>query len=546
MAVTRTITSEEKREILSLTHANPALFCRTFLKSWFPSRMPWVHKGILAILTRKSAWLLDECSEFELRKIESNFVYMDDDGNERRIFVFERDSEGNPKFNSVPRIVISRHVIIMMPRGFSKTTLMNAVNIYWIVFQETRFPVYCSHAGRHAQLQMNSVKNELESNELIKSIFGILAPDQRSGLRWSEEFSQTTTGIMLTARGRGAQIRGLNYSGQRPTRIIIDDFEDKESCKTEEQRAKSLDWVVSDVEPALPEMDPDAMLAILGTLLHRESAIERLRLTGEYTAVVFGAKDRQGDLLWPEMMDEVKLARRKQHYARLGRLHVFYMEYFNQLRNPEAMLFKPEHLIVGYRELKSLVGISIAIDPAISDREEADSCAIVAVGIRPEGGHHVIDAHIEVGMSPRKQIDVYFDFVNRYALPMMGKIPTRFGVESNAWQAALVHLLKEEMFKRNIFFNITPVTHSTKKTERIEGVLQPRAANGAISFQRNFREGFTQLLDYPAGRLDFPDVVAQALSLFDLEAPATAGNTSGANDELPPLAKVFKGNWRTY
>jgi hypothetical protein len=120
--------------------------------------------------------------------------------------------------------------------------------------------------------------------------------------------------------------------------------------------------------------------------------------------------------------------------------------------------------------------------------------------------------------------------------------PQKAGVESIAFQAALVHLMQEEMFRRKVYFEITPITHSRAKEERVEGILQPRYAAGYVWHQRAFPELETALLDWPNGQMDYPDVVSMAVALLDDYSGFLAEDSS--KDEYPPLEDVFDGEWR--
>jgi hypothetical protein len=53
------LTAEQKSEVIAEGYRNPVFLCRTFLADWFPNYMPWFHRGILAILTKRTDFLLD-------------------------------------------------------------------------------------------------------------------------------------------------------------------------------------------------------------------------------------------------------------------------------------------------------------------------------------------------------------------------------------------------------------------------------------------------------------------------------------------------------
>ncbi|KKL46798.1 hypothetical protein LCGC14_2341930, partial [marine sediment metagenome] len=55
----KALTKEEILALMEKASLDPVFFCRTFLAHWFPKPVPWVHRGILAILLRRVDFLLD-------------------------------------------------------------------------------------------------------------------------------------------------------------------------------------------------------------------------------------------------------------------------------------------------------------------------------------------------------------------------------------------------------------------------------------------------------------------------------------------------------
>ena len=528
------LSHEEAKAIAADLHRRPQEFCRRLLPEWFPKRMPWVHWGMLAILTRKCKFLL-ECPELD--KVERFFVYKEDplveESPDLPIFEVRRDENGTPIDITMS---LTTQTGIMIPRGFSKTTINNAAVLYMILFQEEDFIVYISETSTHACQQLSNVKYQLEMNPRILSLFGALKPTQRSGAKWSEDFITTTTGVSVAARGRGGQIRGLNINGERPKRIILDDVEDKESVATPEQRLKAKKWFYSDVIPALPAMHPDACIVVNGTLLHSEALLAVLANDPDLTMIRFGALDPEGNPLWPELMDHASLERKKTSFARAGTLSSYYMEYFNTIRGGEDAKFWQGMFFI--KRPEGEIFKALAIDPAISAKAGSDSCTIGVVGIDPKGQHYVMDLWGKVGASPREQVNMYFEMWHKWK-------PEKCGVEAQAYQAALVHLLREEMFRKKAYFEIEEIRHSQKKVERVEGILQPRYANGYIAHCRRFPVLEEQLLDWPNGKMDYPDVIAMAIALLDPYAGFGSGEDSDPHeDQYEPLEDLLDGEWR--
>lgn len=532
-----------KEEILAITemcYEDPEEFCVTFLPELFPKKMPWMHKGILAITTGRVDWLLKKCTHKELDKIVRHFVWKldwdDDEAKEYPMFKVHLDGRGEPVKIDLDR---GKYTEVIMPRGFSKTTLIGlAVMLYKILYRENKFIVYVSETATAAELQMGNVRRELVSNSMIQLIFGSLKPERNDDLKWTAEFFQTITGISVTARGRGGQIRGLNISGQRPDCILFDDVEDKESVRTEEQRKKTLDWAYSDMMPALPQMDADATIIGLGTVLHSESLLMQLKKDPEWNTIIFGALDRDGEPIWPDNMDYDKIERKKQAYAATGMLASFYREYMSTIRGEEGRPF-PGPFIIRPEWRGELDEIGMVCDPAISDGVNADNFAISVAGITKAGYWLVLDSFIEVGVPASEQVDLFFDYSIKYNV---GK----HGVETIAYQLALAQNIRTQMFRRKHFFVIDEIKHGRqepKKKERIAGILQPLYKNGFIAHARHFPKLEAQLQDFPDGKVDGPDSLAMTCKLL---APylGNAANTEMNDpeaDEYEPMKE-----WRQF
>lgn len=513
---------DERVRIARQGFEDPVFFARFFLPHWFPDKVPWFHRGIMAVVTRQTEFLK---KYGELDKIFAHFRWSSniEDPKARTEPVFEWADDGRILLH------VGRFWLIFAPRGFSKTTLENMFVLREVVYQNRKFPVYLSEGGTHAEMQLNNVKGELETNERIHSVFGNVVPERSSALKWTDSFIETTTGVTVTARGRGAQVRGLLNKGNRPDLILLDDVEDKESVKTPEQRAKVRQWMYGTVIPALPRRNSDASIGVLGTLLHAESLMMRLAQDPRFQVMRFSAVNKEGEALWPEHMSLEELEVERKSFAAAGELSIFFMEYHNTLRDESSQKFPRKYLQWGMPEGAKIVGKAIAIDPAISGKPDADFCTIAVAGMTQRGQIVVLDFDGKRGASPRWKIDRYFEMAARWNT-------NYHGVEANAYQAALVHLLREEMFRKRRYFEITPITHTMRKVERVEGILQPRYAGGYVWHLRPFALLESQLEDWPNGKLDGPDVVSMAVGLLDPYAAQASDDVEGLeNDQFEPL-----------
>ncbi len=500
-------------------------FCEFFLDNLFPSPLTWFQRAIVAILVRRCDFLQ---KYGEVDRIIKNFYFERD--NEKH-YIFHLDE------NNILQMDVNKYNLIMMPRGFAKTTVGGiAIPVFFTVFHCADVFVYVSNAGPHSEMQLANVKAELTSNNKIVAFFGDLRPKRSADERWASTQFETTSGITMIARGSQGQVRGLNHNGKRPKYVIGDDLEDKESVVSDLQRQKMRTWMYGDLMPVLPSMDKEASITILGTLLHPDSLLTTLANDPQWTVVKLAAVDIDGEPIWPEQMDLNKLDLVKESFVRAGELTTFYQEYFNKSVSSDQQKFKLEHFVYASPEKPTLN--AIFCDPAISKSITADFTVITVVGMEPGGKIYLLESWAKRGASPRETIDRYFELHLKWNC-------RKAGIETVAYQAALVHLIKEEMFRKKHYFEITPVAHLKKKEERIEGILQPRFANGYICFTRRFVSLETQLLDWPhAKHDDEADALAGAIALLDPFAAQAIGDTDLTKDMYRPLSEVFNRSSR--
>ena len=127
------LTTQEKQQLAARGWSDPVWFCEYFLKDLFPTPMPWFHRGVLAILLRRCDFLENDP---ELSRIIDNFYWRDEpeaevDDRRKRHYIFKRGENGL-------EMKLNRFTLLMMPRGFSKTTIAGvAVQIFSIVYQDT-------------------------------------------------------------------------------------------------------------------------------------------------------------------------------------------------------------------------------------------------------------------------------------------------------------------------------------------------------------------------------------------------------------------------
>lgn len=525
------ISKPSVEDVLELGLVDPVYFLRFHLEHWFPDRVPWFHRGLAAIITRTPDFLL---KYGELDKIQCHFRWIGPDGKLNPIFDF---GDGDRV-----RMIISPNSNNIIPRGFGKTTLINGLSIRDCSYRLLRYLLYVSESATHAEDQVIAQRREWEQNESLILHFGEQASDRQDSRRWTNDVLEFRNGCFIRGVGRGGQIRGKNFRAMRPNKIIVDDVEDEESVLSPTQRDKTKKWYYGSLVPALPapgRRQPTDGIINIGTLLSSECLLRTVADDPRFNTVVLGAIDLDGEPLWPEQQSLAQIEEEREASRKTGTLSIFYREKLSQIRNDEDADFHEEALIVEALDPGRLVAVAIACDPAISEKAGASRAAIYIVGKYDTGFTWVLDGMSGTGWTPRQLIDNFFDLRNRWRNVSCG---VRFaGIESIGYQRALIFLMREEMAKRNDYFEITPITHGhTSKITRIKGVLQPRYAARMMRHARPFERLFADLRDFPNGKIDDIDAVAMGVALLEpFTAVGVSPDDSDSENDYAPLSLNF-------
>lgn len=384
---------------------------------------------------------------------------------------------------------------IVAPRGIAKSTCISlSYVLHQVCFQRVKFVIILSDTYTQAKEFLDAIKKEIETNEILKSLFGQLVGDT-----WKEGEIVTSTGIKIVAKGSEMKIRGLKFGKHRPDLIIIDDLENDELVESKDRREKLEKWYFGSVIPALSE---NGRILIIGTILHYDSLLNKLSKSEEYHPLFYSII-MNGKSVWPARYSIESINDLKESYTKRGLLDVFQCEYMNQPITNENAIFKQEYFryfeLNDYELIKTLNKF-IIVDPAISKKETADDTVILVAGISSKNAFYILE-YINGKMDPGETINNIFQLADKWH-------PAKIGIESVAYQKSLVWFLSEEMKRRNKFYIIEELKADADKERRIRG-LQPRYKAGMI-YHTNLNTALEeQLLLFPKSpHDDITDAVA--------------------------------------
>ena len=306
----------------------------------------------------------------------------------------------------------SKALALILPRSSAKTQLFKTFLLHKILFKnsdELMFMAWVSDNHRKSILNLQYIKQHLETNEKIKYYFGSIV-----GTKWTETDIVTSTNAKLISRSNLSSIRGENYLGKRYDIVALDDTESETNTVTLDSREKIKNIVYNGVKPAL---DVNGRLVFAGTPVHFDSLCQNIldgytkaKNKDDYTWDVIHYKSTQpemdGGVLWNSYMPRKKLDRIKKEYQQAGRIHGYYQEYELEVQNEEEAVWGRKYIkyhdahyihedninFIVINGEKIPVNTFSGCDPATDiNTKTSDFSVIMIVAITPENHCYVLE-----------------------------------------------------------------------------------------------------------------------------------------------------------
>lgn len=290
----------------------------------------------------------------------------------------------------------NRRVGVIAPRGHAKSTTVDMTYPLWAgCFEQEEFIVIISDTYTQAAEFINALKDEFENNPKIKWLFGNMKGDD-----WQDGEFVLSNGIKYAAKGSGMKIRGIRHRHTRPTLMIFDDIENDENIKSAEQRQKLYHWFT---KAAIPALARGGRAVVIGTILHFDSLVNKVMkqqdIFKSWQTRVFYAittdEDGTEHALWPEhrSLDKLKSMRDNPNDQEFVGSIAFAQEYQHKPFSEEDAIVKPDWI----KECEpsqapdeySRQARALTVDPAASERQNADPTAMIVADLGADGNVYV-------------------------------------------------------------------------------------------------------------------------------------------------------------
>lgn len=414
-----------------------------------------------------------------------------------------------------------RQMAIIAPRGHSKTSIASTIGtVFDIAYDREDVIILIKKTFPQAVTDLKAITDNVKFNDLFKLFFGnrefLIDRQERVFIRNPYTGHKT----YIEVKGSNQPVRGARSpEGKRPTKVLMDDFEDEKNVLTEDQREKLKQYVAGQIIPAM-EPSRSSIIAI-GTIVHYDSWLNNLWERYQEAKkqerlfsweVIFHQMIEDGEPIWPERFTPEFIEQLRQTYEDDGRINDYYQEYFNIPFNVEDADFKRSYIrywtgYVEHNEQEHLIHIMdgdsevikpcdfiVAIDP--SSGTSGDYTGIAGIAVTSDGKRYVEIAERKM-IKPDALKEHIFEIWLKYK-------PRLIILEEVAMQVILGYWLREEMLKRNIFIPIKGEKVSTKTTkeDKLRQGLQPIYSTGAVYHKKHHVALEEELFTFPKQRHD--------------------------------------------
>jgi hypothetical protein len=432
---------------------------------------------------------------------------------------FEKDTSANKTFQAM----------VILPRASLKSTIVTKYFPVWVTLHyfykfgdDSVRSLIATNTMPNAHKKMSDIRGLFDSHEIFRALFSELLPNKNC--RWTSEgltLPRSRDYPESTFEGAGVRTKltGRHYNG-----IIEDDTTapdaDEMTADVTLPSMETIERAVGWHKAATPLLMPRGLSfsVIVTTRWADEDLVTYLAKHEDYRKFDLPAvqKTEEGSVYtFPSLYPAEKLSDIKRKVGP----YMFSCLYLNNPVDVKKRIFQSQWFsYIAKARVPERGFCSVAIDPAISEKDEACETAITCVQHVPmvngepfEEGQKVVNGDIlenhqywwraeHSHMLPSAQVGRTLDiaeYAQAHIAPVKGIV-----VETVAYQAVLCYLLADEMKKRGIYFNIIPYGTRTKKDLRIQG-LQPLFFQKIIHFVEDqlSDQVESQLKQYPHGKL---------------------------------------------
>lgn len=452
---------------------------------------------------------------------------------------------------------------VIAPRGWAKTTVADFALSMWLhSYGKSVYTLVCGKTEGDATEFIAQARQNFEDNKYIIEGFGKLIDSRNFTVNKLE--LELTNKTKIQAISSTSSMRGKKYNGARPSCIIADDYQGKSDIITQDARDKKYKTWEEDSKFAGDKavfrkgkkVKQATKFIVLGTILHRDCFMSRLKAKKEYRKIIhrvceFNVDEYFNSGLWKEFKDiyfnhdlKDSVAAAKEFYYQ----HEKDMQYetiwpdkfdclstaIDYFENPIA--FKQElqndaeHIgdkwFHGVRtekrktiETHNFVKTMLLVDPASSGKKTSDYSAFLVGSLADNGFKYARLAEL-AKINARTDFEKYID----HMIDLIIAYPeiTHVWIEKNTFSGAdanrLENKMKENPILRNRRIEILNEHQNKNKDDKISTSIEA-INNGQVIFAEEDKDFTQQILDFCGQDYsehdDAPDITSEFINKID-------------------------------
>lgn len=388
---------------------------------------------------------------------------------------------------------IKRLILQTPPRSWKSRLICEAI-AHWMGILENTDIIYTWHSIGLLESFSRNIRNRIDSPE-YKQLFKTGIKEWNSALQsWS-----TTNNNQLMIYWVWWWITWRWWH-----RLIIDDpYATRQDAESDTIRRRVKEWYDSTFYSR--RHNQDAWICVIMQRWREDDLVWDLLWIEDWEVVKIPAIENWKSF-WENRFDLSELEKiRKQIWD-----YFFMSQYMQDPINEWWWDFKRDYFQY-YQEHNKPQDLEIVtfIDPAISQKQEADNTAIVTIWLdRRSNNIYVLDV-ICWKMLPDEIIDNVFKTYLKWK-------PRRIWIEIVAYQKMLALEIRKQMNIRNIFFVLDEINPQWEKQARIRTILQPRYSNASMFHNNTCTDLEFELLKFPNWKHDdMADSLASAVAMLE-------------------------------
>ena len=263
--------------------------------------------------------------------------------------------------------------------------------------------------------------------------------------------------------GASSGVRGFKRNGDRPVLAILDDLISDEMANSKIQLEKVYDLIYKAVDNALnPKRNK---IIFSGTPFNKADPLYQAIESGAWEVNVypiceqFPCTEDEFKGGWEERFGYDEIRKKFDDAVKIGRVKAFNQELMLRISSDEDRVIQDEDIawfnVKDVLDYKRRYNFYITTDFATSTNRKADYTVIGVWAVDKDQNRYLVDGKLGRFLM-NETFKTIFKYVKKYQ-------PMSVGIEATGQQGGFISLLKEEMLKRNTWFNIAKSKGSSKE-----------------------------------------------------------------------------------